>query len=68
MWEQRCYSDGIPDEAPKEIEDKVPSYKHIAKAILKNDVSMVGGKRPVSKYYGILKRIELKERYDKLSK
>lgn len=39
-WESRCYSDsGIPDEIPPSIEKtlRVPSYKAIAKAILKND-------------------------------
>lgn len=63
-WEKRCYSDGIPDEVPVEIADMVPSYKRIAIAILKNDFPLksLGFNPPVSEYYGILKRIEIKER------
>jgi len=39
MWENRCYSNGIPDEAPESLakQGRVPSYKAIAMAILKND-------------------------------
>lgn len=39
MWENRCYSNGIPEELPKRLADsgKAPSYKHIAIAILSND-------------------------------
>lgn len=60
-WEQRCYSDGLPDDVPVEIFDRVPSYKRIAVAILKNDVSLktLGFTPEVSEYYNILKRIEL---------
>lgn len=38
-WENRCYSNGIPDEAPETLakQGRVPSYKAIAMAILKND-------------------------------
>jgi predicted phosphoadenosine phosphosulfate sulfurtransferase len=38
-WKARGYQDGIPDEAPNELEvDKlVPSYKRICKSILRND-------------------------------
>ena len=41
-WERRCYFDGIPDEAPKKLHDagKVPSWKAIAIAILKNDLNL----------------------------
>lgn len=64
MWQSRCYSDDIPDEAPNEIADKVPSYKRIAIAILKNDLhlSSLGFSRPQSEYYSILKRIEIEGR------
>jgi predicted phosphoadenosine phosphosulfate sulfurtransferase len=60
-WENRCYNTGIPDECPNEIDDLVPSYKKIAIAILKNDYSLktLGFNVKVSKYYHILKRIEL---------
>ena len=42
MWENRCYSNGIPDEAPEGLakQGRVPSYKAIAMAILKNDHSL----------------------------
>lgn len=64
-WENRCYSEGIPDEAPKEIDDMVPSYKRIAIAILKNDLGGIGVQKPISDYYGILKSIELNKEYKK---
>lgn len=41
MWEKKCYSDGIPD--GEEVPDllvkshRVPTYKKIALAILRND-------------------------------
>lgn len=62
IWEDRCYYDGIPDEVPKEITHLVPSYKKIAIAILKNDLSELGFVLKHSKFYDALKRIELKER------
>lgn len=36
-YKDRDYRDGIPDEAPDELKDKVPSWKRICKALLKND-------------------------------
>lgn len=38
-WEKRCYSGGIPDDAPKRLRaaNRVPSYRAIAVAILSND-------------------------------
>lgn len=64
LWERRCYSD-LPDEAPREINDLVPSYRRIAIAILKNDLSYIGIAPPQSEYYGILKCIELGKQYKK---
>lgn len=63
-WEQRCYPDGLPDEAPAEISDMVPSYKRIAIAILRNDHSLkyLGFTPPKSKFYTILKGIEIRQR------
>lgn len=63
-WEQRCYSEGIPDEGPEEIFDKVPSYKRIAIAILKNDFPLktLGYNSPKSEAYMLLKRIEYENR------
>jgi predicted phosphoadenosine phosphosulfate sulfurtransferase len=62
-WEQRCYFDGIPDEAPRELEvkNKVPSYRLICIAIMKNDTSLktLGYGKQKSIYYSELKYIEL---------
>lgn len=64
-WERRCYKSGIPDDAPKEIFDKVPSYKKIAMAILKNDVSLLGIEKKPCLAYIALKRIEISQRTQK---
>jgi len=63
-WENRCYSNGIPDESPPELLDKVPSYKRIAMAILKNDNSLqsLGFTPKKSIYYSMLKKIEIDQR------
>ena len=61
-WESRCYKDGLPDDAPVEIFDKVPSYKTIAKAIMKNDVSVLGIIKKPCKAYISLKRVEISKR------
>lgn len=65
-WEKRCYHSGIPDEAPAVFEqlNKVPSYRKICFAILKNDVTLetLGFSRPKCRIYTELKRIELTER------
>lgn len=63
-WENRCYYNGIPDEVPKEIHKKAPSYKRIAIALLNNDMQLreLGYEPKTSKYYIMLKRIELKEK------
>jgi predicted phosphoadenosine phosphosulfate sulfurtransferase len=60
-WEKRCYKE-LPNEAPIEINDKVPSYKKIALCILKNDYKELGIMPKKSKYYSILKRIEIDAR------
>lgn len=64
LWEGRCYPDGIPDEVPSEISDKVPSYKRICLAILRNDVALqsLGYQQPKSLVYNELKRIEIQNR------
>jgi predicted phosphoadenosine phosphosulfate sulfurtransferase len=65
-WETKCYFDGIPDEAPYELEirNKVPSYRRIALAILKNDYSLktLGYTPKKSKYYDFYKKIEIEAR------
>jgi len=68
MWEERCYSDGIPDEVPARLSqlNKVPSYKQICSAILKNDLSLktLGFTPKKSKYYSDFKRVEIEQRKD----
>jgi predicted phosphoadenosine phosphosulfate sulfurtransferase len=63
-WENKCYSTGIPDEAPAEISHLIPSYKRIAIAILKNDNSLksLGFTPKNTESYNMLKRIELSKR------
>lgn len=64
LWIERCYKDGIPDFAPNELHDKVPSWKRIAVCLLKNDLRLtgLGFKGFESVFYSELKRIELKDR------
>ena len=66
QWEARGYHNGIPDEAPVRLEQlgKVPSYRQICMAILKNDTTLksLGQARPKCQLYNELKRIELIER------
>jgi predicted phosphoadenosine phosphosulfate sulfurtransferase len=62
-WETKCYFDGIPDEAPYELEkrNKVPSYRMICRAILKNDYTLksLGFSKKKPPIYSEFKRIEL---------
>ena len=55
------YSDDLPDEAPTRLEQlrKVPSYRIVAIAILRNDIRMLGVQLPRSRWYSVLKSIEL---------
>ena len=65
-WIKKCYSDGIPDEAPIRLEklNKVPSYRRICIAIMKNDTQLetLGFTRIKSNVYHEIKRAELIER------
>lgn len=65
-WENRCYKNGIPDEAPLRLEsmNKVPSYRLIVKAILKNDFHLegLGFSKPKCNAYHQIKRAELIDR------
>lgn len=40
-WKDRCYCEDIPDEVPRKVEasGRAPSYRAIAIAILKNDLT-----------------------------
>jgi len=63
-WEDRCYSTGIPDEAPQEITHKVSDYKKICIAILKNDKALktLGFEPKKTLIYSEFKRIEIEDR------
>ncbi len=62
-WEMRCYFDGIPDEANERLEElnKVPSYRKICIAIMKNDVCLesLGFTKNKTPIYHSLKKAEL---------
>jgi len=59
VWEARCYSRGIPDEIPYKLAQsgRVPSYKQIAIAILRNDfvLKSLGFDGKMSDYYTQIK-------------
>jgi predicted phosphoadenosine phosphosulfate sulfurtransferase len=42
MWEDRCYSSGIPEELPQLLAatNRAPCWKSIATAILRNDLKL----------------------------
>ncbi len=65
-WERQGYPNGIPDEAPPRLEmaGKVPSYRFICRAILKNDIHLLslGGSRPHCPLYDAIKREEIRAR------
>jgi predicted phosphoadenosine phosphosulfate sulfurtransferase len=69
-WEGRDYSGGIPDEADHVLESfgKVPSYRRIVRAILKNDACLttLGFSRPQCEIYNALKRAEIQERNERI--
>ena len=58
-WKNRCYSEDIPDNITDKLiqSGRVPSYKAITLAILKNDLTLksLGFEGNKSKYYDILK-------------
>jgi len=66
---ERCYSDGIPDEIPEALSKslRAPSYKTIAMAILKNDLSFhsLGFDIKESEYYFELKKLNAPVEYKK---
>lgn len=65
-FEKRGYEKGIPDEAPLRLDqlNKVPSYKAIVRAILKNDSSLktLGFSIEKVSQYHELKRVEIGQR------
>lgn len=68
VWTHRGYSDGIPDEADTVLEslNKVPSYRMVCRAIMKNDVGLMslGYSREPCAVYNSLKREEIALRGD----
>ena len=65
-WEQKGYSNGIPDEAPFELEKRglVPSYRLICIALMKNpnNLEILGFQREKCKIYQEIKREEIYNR------
>lgn len=70
-WEGQGYPEGIPDEAHLRLEalNKVPAYRHICRAILRNDnfLTTLGHSRPDCEAYGTIKRIEIEMRANKMN-
>lgn len=69
-WKKRGYQ-VIPDEAPRELENKqwVPSWRRMARCILRNDYYCkgLGQTQPLSEAYGKFKAIQAKNRMEKQS-
>ncbi len=65
-WEKQGYEEGIPDEAPSELERRglVPSYRIVCIALMRNpnNLEILGFKRKKSRYYQEIKRIEINKR------
>ena len=65
-WKLKGYPKGIPDQVPNTLMrlNLAPSYKAIALAILKNDISLksLGFTPTTSKYYHAFKQIEIAAR------
>ena len=70
VWENRCYSAGIPDVVPDGISKsmRAPSYKSIAIAILSNDHTLrsIGFSGKYSDYHMLIKQSKLKDRQEAL--
>lgn len=69
-WTKRGYEDGIPDEAPYELEKTglVPSYRLICIALMKNqhNLELLGYSKNKSKVYSEIKRREIYNRKQKV--
>lgn len=69
QWVDRCYPDGIPDEADLMVEKKkdVPSWRKMCKCLLKNDFWLRGLDYQPQKsemYYEIIKMAKQKQKID----
>jgi predicted phosphoadenosine phosphosulfate sulfurtransferase len=69
-WEDRGYSNGIPDEAPAVLEAKrkVPSWRRVAKSLLRNDFWCKGLGFTQHKTDAYKKYLELKKKQRELAK
>jgi len=69
-WEERGYSNGIPDEAPYILESKklAPSWRRICKSLLRNDYWCKGLGFTQHKTDAYKKYLELKKKQRELSK
>lgn len=69
-WHSRGYHDGIPDEAPRDLEKKywAPSWRRLCKVLLRNDwwCKGLGLTQPKSEAYG--KYLDIKRRRDATAK
>ena len=65
-WEQRGYEQGIPDEAPFQLEKRgiVPSYRMICIAIMRNpnNLESLGFAKEKCRIYQEIKREEIRNR------
>lgn len=65
-WEKKGYPNGIPDEAPENLEamGRVPSWRLVCVAIMRNDHALqtLGFSRQPCRIYTELKRIEISAR------
>ena len=68
-WEKKDYKDGIPDEAPTQLEKRnlAPSYRLICLALMRNpyNLEMLGFQREKCKIYQEIKREEIYNRKTK---
>lgn len=66
QWKRQGYSDDIPDEVPLQLMqlNLAPSYRAIALAIIRNDVSFksLGFDGPKSDWYSAIKGMEIRSR------
>lgn len=71
QWENRCYSDGIPDEVPNKLlfSGRAPSYKAIAICLLNNDLYLkkLGLNAPKQDTTGLIRQLKkMQEKTDQL--
>lgn len=69
-WQKQGYPGELPDSAPRVLEKNnlAPSWRAIAYCLLQNDLglSQLGFSRPHSRWYDIIKKIEIEGRNNEL--